>query len=91
VDVLDPSHSIADGFALWSVELSDGTTVGGIVSEETSESVTLRLPGGSQTTLPRARITAMRASNVSAMPEGLESQIDVQQMADLIAFIRGQT
>ncbi|HEX6464513.1 MAG TPA: PVC-type heme-binding CxxCH protein [Vicinamibacterales bacterium] len=91
VDILDPNNSIADGFALWSVELSDGTTVGGIISEETSESVTLRLPGGSQTTVPRARIKAMHASNVSAMPEGLESQIDVQQMADLIAFIRGKT
>jgi hypothetical protein len=30
----------------------------------------------------------MRASSISAMPEGLEAQIDVHQMADLIAFIR---
>jgi hypothetical protein len=26
---------------------------------------------------------------VSAMPEALDAQIDVQQMADLIAFIKG--
>jgi hypothetical protein len=38
--------------------------------------------------VPRARIASMRASDMSAMPEGLEAQIDVQQMADLIAFIR---
>jgi putative membrane-bound dehydrogenase-like protein len=91
VDILDPSHSIADRYALWSIDLSDGTTVGGIIAEETSESLTLRQPGGTQATVSRARIKAMRASNVSAMPEGLETQIDVQQMADLIAFIRGKT
>jgi hypothetical protein len=31
----------------------------------------------------------MRIARMSAMPDGLEAQIDVQEMADLIAFIRG--
>jgi hypothetical protein len=31
----------------------------------------------------------MRIADASAMPEGLEAQISLQQMADLIAFIKG--
>jgi putative membrane-bound dehydrogenase-like protein len=88
VDILEPNHSIADRYELWEVELTDGSTVAGVIGAETPASVTFRMPGGGQTTVPRARIASMRASDVSAMPEGLEAQIDVQQMADLIAFIR---
>ncbi len=90
VDILDPNHSIAGGYALWNVELSDGSAIAGIIGEETPEAVTFRLPGGGQTTVPRTRIKSMHVSKVSAMPEGLEAQIDVQSMADLIAFIKGK-
>jgi putative membrane-bound dehydrogenase-like protein len=88
VDILEPNGSIADRYELWDVELTDGSTLAGVIGAETPASVTFRMPGGGQTTVPRARIASMRASDMSAMPEGLEAQIDVQQMADLIAFIR---
>ena len=88
-DILQPNHSIADGYELWIVRLADGTSLGGIVASETSSSVTLRMPGGAERTVPRADIASMTVAEVSAMPEGLEAQISVQQMADLIAFIKG--
>jgi putative membrane-bound dehydrogenase-like protein len=88
-DIIDPNHSIADGYELWTVELADGTTAAGIVGAETPTSITFRAPGGAETTIPRERIKSMRIADLSAMPEGLASQIDVQQMADLIAFIKG--
>jgi putative heme-binding domain-containing protein len=91
VDILDPNHAIADRYALWTVDLMDGSSTGGTIAEETADAVTFRLPGGGQTTIPRARIKSLRVSTVSAMPEGLEAQIDIQQMADLIAFIRGKS
>jgi putative heme-binding domain-containing protein len=88
-DILHPNASIADGYELWVVELTDGTITSGIVGSETPTSVTLRQQGGGEVTLPRERIASMRIAPMSAMPEGLESSIDMQQMADLIAFIRG--
>lgn len=88
IDILEPNHSIADRYQLWDVQLTDGSMVSGVIGAETPASVTFRMPGGGQSTVPRARIASMRASDLSAMPEGLEAQIDLQQMADLIAFIR---
>lgn len=88
-DILHPNQSIADGYELWVAELTDGTTASGIISAETPTSVTFRQTGGIETTIARARLTSMRIAPMSAMPEGLASQIDVPAMADLIAFIRG--
>jgi putative membrane-bound dehydrogenase-like protein len=89
LDILLPNQSIADRYELWTVELSDGTTLAGIVGDETPDSVTFRMPGGGQSTVPRHRISSMRLSRISAMPDGLESQVSVEQMADLIAFLKG--
>ena len=70
----------------WPVR-GQGTEVRGQRSEVREQRSEL----GGQTTVPRGRIKSMRVSNASAMPEGLDAQIDVQQMADLIAFIKGRT
>ena len=88
-DILHPNQSIADGYELWLVQLSDGGAIGGVIGAETPTSITVRLPGGAETTVARSRIASMRIADVSAMPEGLETQITLQQMADLIAFIKG--
>lgn len=90
-DILRPNQSIADGYELWVAELNDGTTVTGIIGAETPTSVTFRTAGGGQATVARSRIAAMRIAPMSAMPQGLESQITARQMSDLIAFLkRGQ-
>jgi putative membrane-bound dehydrogenase-like protein len=88
-DIIQPNRSIADGYELWSVELTDDTTVSGVIGGETPTSVTLLIPGGNATTIARARIRAMRIAPISAMPEGLGDGFDLQTMADLIAFIKG--
>jgi putative membrane-bound dehydrogenase-like protein len=88
-DIVQPNRSIADGYELWTVTLTDGAAASGIVSAETPTSVTLRLPGGSETTIARTRIAAMHIAPMSAMPEGVADSLDVQDMADLIAYIKG--
>jgi hypothetical protein len=38
-------------------------------------------------TLLRARIEELRSTGVSFMPEGLEKQVGLQAMADLLAYL----
>jgi putative heme-binding domain-containing protein len=87
-DILQPNRSIADGYELWSVELTDGGSASGVISAETPTSVTFLLPGGQETTIARERIAVLKIAPVSAMPEGLAEALDVQAMADLLAFIK---
>ncbi|MBW3629043.1 MAG: c-type cytochrome [Gemmatimonadetes bacterium] len=87
-DILHPNQSIADGFELWQVKLTDGTTLSGIISSETPTSVTLRRAGSPPTTLPRAQIASMAALDLSAMPEGLDAQVTPDGMAHLLAYLK---
>lgn len=88
--ILIPNRAIADKFEFWQVELTDGTTVEGIMAAKTPTSYTLRLMGGQQQIIAANRVRRLTASTTSAMPEGLERGISVPEMADLLAYIKGQ-
>lgn len=87
-DILDPNLSIADGFDLWEIKLTNGESKQGIIGSETSSSLTLRIYGGGQETLSRNEIQSLRALGISVMPQGLENQISPEEMRDLLAFIK---
>jgi putative heme-binding domain-containing protein len=86
--ILMPNRAILDGYELWMLEQSNGRTISGVISSETPTSITLRDASGTETIVLRTEIASLSATNVSAMPSGLEHQIDLQQMADLIAFLK---
>lgn len=87
-DILNPNLSIADGYDLWTIHLKNGETVQGLISTETPTALTLRNQGGLETTIARQDIESLKSMNMSAMTAGLEKQINPQQMADLLAYIR---
>ena len=87
VNVLDPNFSIAQGFDLWELQLNEGSTLQGMIRNETSAAITLHSAPGVERTINRQDIKSVKALNMSLMP-GLEAQINPQQMADLIAFLR---
>jgi putative membrane-bound dehydrogenase-like protein len=87
-DILQPNRAIDNNYLGYSVRLADGTTATGILTTETATSITLRQQGGKDLVLARGEIDELKSSGVSLMPEGLERQIPLQDMADLIAFIK---
>ncbi|MCC5938930.1 MAG: c-type cytochrome [Lunatimonas sp.] len=88
-DILDPNLSIADGYDLWSIEMRDGEVVQGLIASETPTALSIRQAGGVERTLAREEIRQIQTLGVSAMPAGLEAGISKQEMADLLAFIKG--
>ncbi len=87
-NILDPNQSISDGYDLWDVELKNGESAQGIISTETPNALTLRNAGGQVTTIARQDIKSLKALGMSAMPVGLENQINEQEMSDLLAYLR---
>ena len=87
-DILDPGLSIADGYELWEVTLKNGEVKQGIISSETGNSITLRVLGNEDEVIGRENIERLESRNISVMPTGLENQIDVQAMSDLLTFIK---
>ncbi len=87
--VLDPNREVSPDYLEYTVELDDGRALTGLVVAESTGGLTLRRPGGEEDTVLRSNIEAVTGTGKSLMPEGLESRIKPQEMADLIAFILG--
>jgi putative membrane-bound dehydrogenase-like protein len=86
-NILDPSREITAGFAMATVETKGGERVAGVVASETDAGVTLKIPGGLLRNIPRSEIAQVERSDRSLMPEGIETGLTPQDMADLLEFL----
>jgi len=86
-DILNPNRSIAVNYDLWNVTKRNGEKFSGIMSSETSGTITLTQLGGQRITISRADIKMMETADASPMPVGLEASISKEQMADLLEFL----
>lgn len=86
--ILDPNAYVAAGYEEYAVETTGGGMVTGIVARETATSVTLRRSLGEEDTILRNRIATLRMLNVSQMPEDLEKNLTLQDMADLLQYLK---
>ncbi len=87
LNILDPNLEVQPRFVSYLVATVDGRVITGIITEETPNNVTIRQPDGAAVPIARMDIEDMKSTSLSYMPEGLETQIDHQSMADLLAFI----
>jgi putative heme-binding domain-containing protein len=87
LNILDPNREVAANYIAYVVELKDGGSLSGMISEETAGSIKLRRVGAPEESILRQNIAKLTSSAVSLMPEGLESSIPPQAMADLISFL----
>jgi putative heme-binding domain-containing protein len=88
IDVLDPSSTITVGFKAYQVLTKNGKVLTGVLAEETATSVTLRREKGEQDVILRRDIEDMTASAKSLMPDGVEKEISIQDMANLLGYLR---
>jgi putative membrane-bound dehydrogenase-like protein len=88
-NILDPNREVAPNFLLYIVETNDRRILSGIITNETPATVSLKGADGVEQSLPRSEVKSLKSAGVSLMPEGVEAAITPQQMADVMAFIRG--
>jgi putative membrane-bound dehydrogenase-like protein len=87
--ILDPHKEVAPQFIAYTFTKKDGSVVPGIITQDDASGVTLKMMGGAEVTLPRGEIQGSTSTGQSLMPEGLETGLTPQDMADLLAFIEG--
>jgi putative heme-binding domain-containing protein len=89
--ILDPNRAVEGRYTNYTVETLNLETFSGVLAAESANSITLVNAGGVEHTVLRSDIESMTASDSSIMPLGLEEGLQTEDMAHLIAFIRGQT
>jgi len=88
VDILDPNREVAPDYVTLTVATRRGQLLSGLLAEESATTLKLRRADAIEETLLRSEIDEIRSTAQSLMPEGLEQYLNLQDMADLIAFLR---
>lgn len=87
-DVLNPNAAIDANYVSYTVATRDGRVLSGLIDSETATSLTLRRAENQTEVLLKQEIEELRSSGQSLMPEALEQTITIDQMADLLAFLK---
>ena len=86
-NILDPNSNIVPGYEEYLIETNDGRALTGVMASQGPATVTLRRSEGEEDTIARSQIASLRSLGVSAMPEGVQEDISVQQMTDLLEYL----
>ena len=87
-NILDPNRAVDANFFGYTLVTKQGRILTGLVKNETASSITIRLPEGKEETVLRGDLDELISSGQSLMPVGMEKTITVEQMADLISFLK---
>lgn len=88
--VLFPNSSVTVGYELWEIELNDGDRIQGVIANESPTAITVRNVGMDDRVVSRTSIKSLKSMDYSMMPGGFDEIIGVEEMADLIAFLKGR-
>jgi putative membrane-bound dehydrogenase-like protein len=84
--ILYPSASFAREYESARI-ITKATSYTGIIKEQLPESILLETGPGSTLRIARNEITRIEADDASFMPPGLDKQLTVAEMADLMAYL----
>lgn len=88
--IVVPEQEIMPIYASYNVETKGGDSYSGLLAAETPASITLRMAQGLEQSISRVDIASMTTSQLSLMPQELEKAMSQQELADLLAFLKGQ-
>ena len=86
--IVFPNASFARGFESVVVTTTTGESVTGVLKSE-GDDHRARLVDGQERRIPRADVADMQPGTISLMPAGFAEQLSRQELADLLAFLKG--
>src|SRR5207244_12981039 len=89
VAVLDPNRAVEARYVSYVAETKSGLTLTGVLTAETGSSVTIVGADGKAQTVLRTDLESLSSTGKSAMPDGLEKDLSPQDLADVMAHLRG--
>jgi putative heme-binding domain-containing protein len=90
VDILDPNREVDPRYINYVVVTKAGRTLTGIISSESSSSITFKRAEGIEETVLRSDIAEIQGTGKSLMPENLEDQLSPQDLADVMGYLLSQ-
>lgn len=88
VAILDPNRTIEPKYHQYSLLTQDGLTLAGLIEDRSSHSLTLASADGKRHEVKLDDIDQMRDLGVSLMPQGLETKLAPEGVADLLTYLQ---
>jgi putative heme-binding domain-containing protein len=88
VDILDPNAAIDSNYVSYTITTKRGKVLTGLISAESASSITLKRAENQTEVVLRQDIEQIESSGVSLMPAEMEKTITVEEMADLLNFLK---
>ncbi len=88
--IVIPEAEIAPNFVNYECELTDGRSLSGLLASENAANITLRMGQGVEENVARSQIARLTASRLSLMPQEMEKTMTPQELADLLAYLKGE-
>jgi putative heme-binding domain-containing protein len=85
--VLYPSKLILDGYQQVFFYMTNDEDFSGIIRAETTDTVTVIDSLGVTNVLQKSKIKNRKISQISLMPEGLQTGLSLEEFSDLIAYV----
>lgn len=86
-EILDPNRNLDGRWVVYNAVTHSGRTFSGLLANENAGSITLAGQEGKQEVLLRSDIDEFQGTGQSLMPEGLEKDLKLQDVADLLQYL----
>jgi putative heme-binding domain-containing protein len=86
-DIREPSAALNPDHLASTVELTDGESVTGILTESGGDRIIVVDASASVRAFPKSQVKTIKPSAVSLMPEGLDKAIPPDQFRDLLTYL----
>jgi len=88
--IIVPEYEINPIYTCYNVETKSAEAYTGLLGAETPSAITLLMAQGIEQKIARTDIATMTTSRLSLMPQELEKTMTQQELADLLAFLKGE-
>ena len=88
--ILDPNRAVEAKYVSYAALTRQGRTHAGMLSVEAGDSIMITNAEGKQEVILRRDLELLQSSGRSMMAEGLERDLDHQDLADIISFVRAE-
>jgi len=86
--VLYPSAGISHNFELWTLVLTSGTTVNGLLTSNTDEEVSIKGDDALVRTFKKSEVEELVKQKISLMPADLQKTMTSQELADVVEYMQ---
>ena len=86
--ILFPSASFVRSYEPVLIRTSEGQIYSGNMKKDAPDEIVLTLAADKEVRIPRGDVEEMLPGKVSVMPAGLDKQLSLQELADLVEFLR---